>query len=346
MLARRAISEARAIQQLHQRTMATTTKAQRENQICQLPDGRVLGFAEYGVPAGTPLLFFHGFPSSRLEGYAADGLARHRNVRLLCIDRPGFGLSTPQPGRSILDWAADVENFAHGVGLSRFAVIGGSGGGPYALACAHALPRDMLSAVGLFASGPPWAAGAHHMSVARRWARWMALNMPGALAALLQGLVSSTRWVLNVGFVSRWLENVLGKQAEKSAAEHPELHGLETAESDGSVKTERTDKERKDDLIRMMLEAPYAQGTKATVDETLLLSAPDWGFRLEDVEYNKVQIWHGVEDKNAPIAAIRYLAERVPHAELHELEGDSHYTMFKHLDNAMKEVIEDSEKKS
>uniref|UniRef100_A0A8H7NIA3 AB hydrolase-1 domain-containing protein n=1 Tax=Bionectria ochroleuca TaxID=29856 RepID=A0A8H7NIA3_BIOOC len=105
--------------------------------------------AAYGSREGKPLLLFHGYPSSRLEASGVDELARRRGIRVISLDRPGNGLSTMQPNRTIMDWTVDIRAFAEGMKLDRFAIIGGSGGGPYALACAHALPREMVAGVGL-----------------------------------------------------------------------------------------------------------------------------------------------------------------------------------------------------
>src|ERR1700761_1137663 len=95
----------------------------RENQTFTLPDGRVLGYAEYGLPTGFPIFFFHGFPASRLEGFPFDRMARRRGLRIISLDRPGFGLSTFQAHRRIIDWPADVEHFASRNGIQRFAVL-------------------------------------------------------------------------------------------------------------------------------------------------------------------------------------------------------------------------------
>lgn len=102
----------------------TCSQHDNSSQTFQLPDGRVLGFAEYGNPNGRPLLYFHGYPSSRIEAEAADTMAQRCGIRILSLDRPGFGLSTPQPERTLLDWPKDVQTFAHGMGLERFAVMG------------------------------------------------------------------------------------------------------------------------------------------------------------------------------------------------------------------------------
>ncbi|KAF2185307.1 alpha/beta-hydrolase [Zopfia rhizophila CBS 207.26] len=307
----------------------------RQNQTYNLPDGRVLGFAEYGSPHGMPLLFFHGYPSSRLEAGLADEMARRRGLRFIALDRPGFGLSTPKPHRRILDWPADVQAFAQGMCLSRFAVLGLSGGGPFALACAHALPRDMLTGVGLFATGPPWVAGAQHMSLVRRATSVVATYWPSGLRVAMNAFVGVLKWLATTGPVTRRVDSWLDGQ-ERKEEDGPAAVGEGTAKE---TTAKQTRAERREDLLRILIDEPFAQGAEAAVHEAKLLSSQDWGFRLEDVEYNVVRIWHGAEDKNAPVVMIRYLAERLPHCVLREFEGDTHYTMFKHLEEALSELV-------
>ena len=110
---------------------------------------------EYGDPDGPVVLYFHGWPASRLEA----GLISDLPVRLLAFDRPGYGRSSPQPGRTLLDWPRDVANVADRLGLDRFHIVGLSGGAPYAAACAYALPRRVLGAA-LVCPVPP-AHGIH-----------------------------------------------------------------------------------------------------------------------------------------------------------------------------------------
>jgi pimeloyl-ACP methyl ester carboxylesterase len=118
-----------------------------ENRI-RLGDGRTLGIVECGDPGGIPVLYFHGFPGSRLEVHLADRSAARLNVRLIGIDRPGYGISDFKPGRILIDWPDDVTELADQFGLGRFGVMGISGGGPYAAACAHNIP-NRLTAVGI-----------------------------------------------------------------------------------------------------------------------------------------------------------------------------------------------------
>ncbi|UNI19594.1 hypothetical protein JDV02_005774 [Purpureocillium takamizusanense] len=342
-------------------TSASTTPASsafsspRLHQTMTLPDGRTLGFAEYGNPAGAPILYFHGFPSSRLEAQPVASMLSHLGVRLIALDRPGFGLSSPQPGRRIIDWADDVRSFAGGNGLDRFAVLGTSGGGPYALACAYALPRKMVAGVGLFASGPPWEAGAHHMSRTRRAARSIAMRTPGAMAVCTSAMIGALRWIATREVVARRIDRWFAAAAAEAeggdkangTSETKKNHGVKAAEEGkrGAV-AEEQDRiaaiaAQREETLRIVLDEPFVQGATAAVEELRLLSSTDWGFRLEDVAYDPVRIWHGEEDANAPIAAIRYLAERVPHAVLTEYAGDSHYTMAKYIEGAMRELLVD-----
>lgn len=115
-----------------------------------LADGRRLGYAEYGDPRGTPLFFFHGEPGSRLTGALLADHASAAGVRLIAPDRPGYGLSTFQPHRGFHDWPPDVLALADRLGIDRFRVVGWSGGGPYALACAAAAP-DRVRGAGVLA---------------------------------------------------------------------------------------------------------------------------------------------------------------------------------------------------
>ena len=98
--------------------------APSDSQTLLLPDGRSIGYAEYGSSTGHPFLYFHGYPSSRLEAYALDHMALKRNIRLLALDRPGFGLSSPSPKRNITDYPSDVQAFASQLKLGRFMVLG------------------------------------------------------------------------------------------------------------------------------------------------------------------------------------------------------------------------------
>jgi pimeloyl-ACP methyl ester carboxylesterase len=99
-------------------------------EVVRLPDGRRLGFVECGEPDGSPMFDFHGNPGSRLSFWGDEDVIRAAGVRLIGVDRPGIGLSDPEPGRDVAAWARDVAVLAGALGLDRFAVLGHSVGGP------------------------------------------------------------------------------------------------------------------------------------------------------------------------------------------------------------------------
>jgi pimeloyl-ACP methyl ester carboxylesterase len=113
----------------------------------KLGDGRALAYAEYGDPVGRPVFYFHGFPGSRLEAALADSAASSVSMRLVAVDRPGYGRSDFKPRRRILDWPEDVSELARELAIDRFSVLGVSGGGPYGIPSARATrpPHAVLS---------------------------------------------------------------------------------------------------------------------------------------------------------------------------------------------------------
>lgn len=114
--------------QIQTRTFHPCFTPQLEDQTTTLSDGRTIGFAEYGTRTGTPTFFFHGAPGSRYDGFGYSEPAARLGVRLICPDRPGHGLSTAYPGRSLSSYARDISELAAHLGLRRYHVFGQSGG--------------------------------------------------------------------------------------------------------------------------------------------------------------------------------------------------------------------------
>lgn len=298
-----------------------STRAQsKENQTLKLPDGRVMGFSEFGDPSGRPLLYFHGYPSSRLEGTGMDHVARKTNLRVFTLERPGFGISTPQPGRRVIDYVHDVKAFTDYMGFGRVAIMGGSGGGPYALACAHSLPRSMLSAVGLFASGGPYDKSWEGIPLRSRLGYLTAKYAPRALGATGSAIVGTAKWAIR-GPGAKRFDAMLAK--ERQTSENPPS-GM-------------TVEEAREEAIRTMFEG-FAQGSGAFVEEAIVLSVRHWGFELEETDF-PIQIWHGEKDTNAPIQWIRNMSKRLPNSRLKEYPGESHYTMVNHLEGILAEFM-------
>src|SRR5262245_25902620 len=135
------------------------------NTVLQHRDGRAIGYAEYGDPKGTPVLWCHGGPGSRLEPSGFAPAAEQVGLRLIGIDRPGYGKSTPVPGRTIASWVPDGLAVADELGLTRFAAVGVSTGGSYSLALAALAPERVLGVVACCAlTDMRWTEGKAAMS--------------------------------------------------------------------------------------------------------------------------------------------------------------------------------------
>lgn len=281
----------------------------------KLPDGRTLGYAEYGQAAGLPVLFLHGFPGSRLEAYGAAQIAKDSKVRLICPDRPGFGLSTRLPRREIIDYPVDVASLLDHLNLERAAVVGGSGGGPYALACGVTIPQR-VSTLGLLASAPPWTAGLTDMPAISKITRAAVIKAPAVASALTGSVMGAIRWTMEQGPVARRIEAYLASKGTTDPAE------------------------ARREITRSVMEG-FAQGPDAAVHEADLLSR-DWGFDLGDVKV-PVHIWHGTNDARSPIRMIRWMAERIPQSTLTEYDA-GHFDIHKQLGEVFGTLVKEAQR--
>ena len=271
---------------------------ERPDQRMTLADGRQLGYAQYGNPEGTPLLLFHGTPGARmLQRPEKNSWAETRGIRLITPERPGYGLSDPAPGRTIVDWASDVEQLADHLGLDTFHVAGGSGGGPYALACAARI-RERVRSATLIASGSPVECLrlTRDMVFGNRMIFFFARHAP----FVLKRLFAATARTVN-------------KRPEKIK---PALRRKFSAADRRNLDHRRIEK------IMGMLQEGYRQGAEGPYRDMLLINRP-WGFALEELSV-PVFLWHGIDDNMVPVAAARALAERIPHCEAHFLPGMGH----------------------
>lgn len=126
----------------------------RIDDFVQISDKRRLAYAEYGEPNGPSVFLFHGLPGSRLSWGLVPGNPFPPGLRIIAPDRPGYGRSDPKPHRTVLDWSDDVAELANALEIEKFGVLGVSGGGPGALACAWKMP-ERLTSVGVVACPAP-----------------------------------------------------------------------------------------------------------------------------------------------------------------------------------------------
>ncbi len=271
--------------------------------LTRLPDGRSIAVEEYGDPAGPVTLYFHGWPACRLEA----GLIPDLPARLLAFDRPGYGGSSTQPGRSLQDWPRDVASVADRLGLDRFHVVGLSGGAPFAAACAHAMP-DRVLGLALVSPVPPAAAVGHsapgvghlfrlgrHPATARR--------LFGAVRALLRRRVITPRIVV----------------------------GKRLPESDRACLTPAT----LAGLGRVWREG-MGNGVEGALADAVIY-ARDWGFAPADIQV-PTSLWWGGQDPLIPRAALAPY-EAIPGVRLHVLPGEGHYSLaLRHSGGILREL--------
>jgi pimeloyl-ACP methyl ester carboxylesterase len=198
-------------------------------------DGRSVGFADYGTPGDTAVLWCHGAPGSRLEPAHLQPEAVAAGLRIIGIDRPGYGLSTTQPGRTIAQWVPDALAVADHLGIARFVVVGVSTGGAYALATAALAPDRVLGVVACCSmTDMRWSDGRSTMSKPHTHDVWDAPDRAAALAAAEEAhgeqgakmLGGGLRDVLPPSDLEMWRDPVWMSEA-MSAFPSMFTHGLE-----------------------------------------------------------------------------------------------------------------------
>jgi pimeloyl-ACP methyl ester carboxylesterase len=246
------------------------------------------------------MFWLHGTPGARRQiPLEAREYAERKNIRLIGVDRPGIGSSTPHEYPNVLAFADDLRTIADVLGIDQMAVIGLSGGGPYTLACAAAMP-DRVVVAGVLGGVAPTvgeaAIGGGLMGFGSKVAPALpVIGLPLRLAAV--GLVHLIRPVAPLAVKAYAM---VSPEGDRRLLERPEFGAMFL-----------------DDLLngsRKQLAAPFADVT---------VFAKDWGFRLDEVKV-PVRWWHGDKDHIVPFAHGQHVVARLPDAELYTLPGESH----------------------
>jgi pimeloyl-ACP methyl ester carboxylesterase len=280
--------------------------ADREDLTLTLNDGRVVSYAEYGDAEGKPAFYFHGHPGCRFEARLGDEPAAKRQARIIALDRPGYGRSTFQPDRRILDWPADVVQAADALGIGRFAVFGGSGGGPYALACAHEL-AGRLTAVGVISGFGPM--GAPEATKGMRLLNLLAFKYGTRLPFVIDMVMGSM-----ARKVRKDPDGAL--RQIKNAMAGPDAEALSDPEIEATFKAE--------------LAEAFRQGPRGSALDAKLIGRA-WGFRLGDI-VPEVHLWQGEKDRLVPPSMGRYMAEAIPACHATFVPGEGHLLVLKRMD--------------
>ena len=264
-------------------------------------DGRKLAFVQRGAEDGVPVIVCHGTPGSRRTRHPDPEMYERHGVKMVVYDRPGYGESDPHIGRSVADAAPDIDAIADELGFDRFAVVGGSGGAPHALACG-ALLQDRVLRVGALVTPAPsdtddfdFYEGLAELNVKEFGA---ALEGRESIEAFIQPYADQLR-----ADPDAVIEEIL--------SELPEVD-REIASRDGFRS-----------VMRQSFVEAVRQGVRGWADDDLAF-AKSWGFEPEDV-HAEVRLWQGELDVLAPRTHGEYVASRLPNARFELLEGGGHF---------------------
>jgi pimeloyl-ACP methyl ester carboxylesterase len=265
-----------------------------------LGDGRELAYTDIGAPGWPSVFFFHGAPMSRLHLAYLEQTFMAERIRVLSPDRPGYGGSSPQPGRSMADWPSDVTMLADALGIDRFVVAGHSSGGPYAVACGALLPERVVAGIVL--------GGVTHMAWPGAWEGYIGsecqiMRLPGEAAAVAwcaqQFGADGSRFLEASDFAFPDPDNDLFADAQAGPA-----------------------------LMSAFAEA-FRQGVAGYAQDVVVQGRP-WPFAPAAIAA-PFQIVHGEADVCVPLAHSRHTSELIRGSTLRVLPGHGHMTTVSEL---------------
>lgn len=257
---------------------------------------------ESGDPRGHPVFFFHGWPASRLQGAGFGPAAEELGARIIAPDRPGIGLSTFQPRRTLLDWPPLVRELAQKLGIERFRVLAISGGGPYGFATAFALP-DCVEVLTVASGAPPLGpeVDPRELLVVYRWLLGFHRRQP-ELVRRFFGVARPFATIRPPAWTWPLLLRCV-PIADREALRDPTVF-------EGSFACYR--EAWRDSALGVVRDAE--------------VYATDWGFPLEEVRV-PVRLWHGKADRSFSWRLAEKIAHRLPQCETRFVEGEGHYSL-------------------
>lgn len=268
----------------------------------EVPGGRTLEIRTAGPRNGDVLLFHHGTPGAGLGFAPMEKAAAAKGLRMVMYSRPGYGISTPMPGRKVIDAASDSAYVADAVGAMTFRTIGWSGGGPHALACAAAMPERCLATVTIAGVAPYPAPGLD-------WLDGMASENIDELRSAMKG------------------EGALTSFLEAFAGALPGLRPEDLIDAFGGLLSEVDKVHATGAFAEYMLESfriGLAHGVAGQRDDDLAFVS-DWGFDPRDAR--RVAIWQGAQDRAVPYAHGVWLADHIPGARRRLFDAEGHLSI-------------------
>ncbi len=295
--------------------MNTSNTQKNHDPTLLLPDGRQLGYSEFGRADGQPVLYCHGFPGSRLEAELAHGHCQQHNIRLIAPDRPGYGLSDLMPKQGLEQWPHDVAFLVNQLKVNQFSIIGISGGAPSALAVTILLP-EMVQNCSLVCGLAP-------LTDSRLQAMY---PQPSRFGLQLLNILSLPRQLLAKP-LAHWL------------AKHPrqamQIFMTQASSADRQV---MEDEQVSTILQNSLQESFRGQGRGCLADINTYCSP--WPLDLQDIQ-PPVQIWHGLDDKIVSPICSRFYEQIISHSQAHYLPNEGHFSLpINHMPEILKGILE------
>ncbi len=295
-----------------------SSEIQQPGQTLTLPDGRKLGYLILGE--GKPVLYFHGLPGSRLEILLSKGKA-FKNIQIIGVDRPGFGLSTFAPNLKISDFIADVSLLANHLGIEKFAVLGISGGAHYVITCAALLKNRVTRVVA--ASGLSLPLNTTDMSLTNKL------------------FAKVNTWPVIGTFVQKQYRNMILKSAKDLQPSLNQNEGRNYSRTYLKISENITLILNFKDFESRSLPEAYRQGPdaiKAVIQEWKLVKK-GWDVDLSQISHGVVYIWHGSADKGVPVSNAYRNAKAIPGAYIEIFEGKGHGWFFSDQLDKLAEIL-------
>ncbi|HCS78562.1 TPA: hypothetical protein DIV55_02345 [Patescibacteria group bacterium] len=278
------------------------------NKLIPLSDGRKLAYAEHGDLKGKPLFFLHGWPGSRLRSAFYHTIAKKLHIRIISPDRPGFGRSDYQKNRTLLDYPDDVLELADTLHIKKFAVMGVSGGGSYAAACAYKIP-NRITKVGIVVGVAP-------------------MYMPD--------LLSKMPWLYRMTWACYFKFPVSSYAGSLTQYIHSKLGNPFYYLSFLANSDQKLAKKYRREFTTITKEA-FRQGIVGPARD-LVLYTTDWEFDLKKIRA-KVFLRYGAGDKNVPLVMGKYFEKQIPGSRLTVYPNEGHLISITHAEEIFKELV-------
>jgi pimeloyl-ACP methyl ester carboxylesterase len=286
-----------------------------EESLIRLENCGVIALEEYGDENGLPVIFCHGWPSSRTMARLTDKPARDLGIRIISPDRPGISGSSLQPNRKLLDWPPLVQRLVDSLDIGEFRVLAVSGGAPYAYATARTM-SERVRAIAIVSGAIPIVdlPGREGLLPLYRWMLALYRTRP----QLLRKLFYVARPILSLRLPVR-LRPLLLKLLILRPCDEDSLR--DAAAFEAVFESQRR----------------AWRGSAEGVMADAQIYAQPWGFGIEEVRA-PVRLWHGTQDRAFSVHLAEEIARQLPNCQAHFVDGAGHYSLpIRH----MREILED-----